>query len=157
MTAVVGEETWHPKLQRLLRYWRSIHPPGGLPGRQHLDPMAIVDLLPGLWLLDVQRAPFRLRYRLVGTRIVESIGREVTGEWLDEAHPHVATEVDFFARYRRVVETGVPNRRRGAAKLWAHADYREVENAIFPLASDGRSVDMLMVLTVLYRADGSSE
>jgi hypothetical protein len=147
---------WHPKLRRLLQYWRSIHPPAGLPGRQHLDPLAISDLLPGIWLLDVQRAPFRLRYRLVGTRIVEAVGRELTGQWLDEAHPHILKDPNYPSRFQEVVETGVPSRRRGAARLWRHEDYREIENAIFPLATDGHNVDVLMVLTVLYRSDGKA-
>lgn len=148
--------TWHPRLQRLLAYWESIHPPGRLPGRQHLDPIAIRDLVPGLWLVDVQRAPFRLRYRLVGTQIVDAIGREVTGQWLDEAHPHIRAHPHFLERYARVAATGIPSRRRGAARLWRHEDYREVENLILPLASDGTTIDILMVLTVLYRRDGTA-
>jgi hypothetical protein len=131
-------QAWHPKLQRLLQYWKSIHPPQGLPGRQHLDPLAIADLLAGIWLLDVQREPFRLRYRLAGTRIVEAIGREVTGQWLDEAHPHLAGKPEYLERFREVAETGVPSRRRGPARLWRHEDYREIENTVFPLATDGQ-------------------
>jgi hypothetical protein len=149
-------QTWHPKLQRILAYWQQIHPPQGLPGRRHVDPIAIADVLPGVWLLDVQREPFRLRYRLVGTRIVEAIGREVTGQWLDEAHPHLANDSVYIGRYRKVVETAEPSRRRGTAKIWLHDDYREIENVVLPLASDGKNVDMLMVLTVLHRHDGTS-
>jgi hypothetical protein len=149
-------DEWHPKLQRLFRYWQSIHPPHGLPGRQHLDPIALGDLLPGMWLLDVQREPFRLRYRLVGTRIVEAIGHETTGQWLDEAHPHVIRKPDYFDRYRGVIATKAPSRRRGPARLWTNQDYREIENVVLPLATDGTSVDVLAVLTVMYRLDGTS-
>ena len=148
---------WHPKLQRMYRYWESRRPgPGLLPGRQHIDPLDIPDLLPGIWLLDVQHEPFRLRYRLVGTRIVEAIGREVTGRWLDEAHPHLAPHSGYVQRYRTVVETRFPSRRRGKAMLWQHEDYREIENTIYPLATDGTKVDLLLILTVVYRTDGSS-
>ena len=39
---------WHPRVARLYRYWLSIHPPGGgLPGRQHFDPVDVPELLPG--------------------------------------------------------------------------------------------------------------
>lgn len=44
-----------------------------------------------------------------------------------------------------------PSRRRGIAQLWIHADYREIENLILPLASDGTNVDILMVSTKLFR------
>jgi len=149
---------WHPNLRKMLAYWRSIHPPVGLPGRRHLDALAIPkELLPGVWLLDVQREPFRLRYRLVGTEIIQAIGREVTGQWLDEAHPHITDDADFFARYRRSIETGEPSQRRGRARLWINRDYREVENIILPLASDGRTVDMLLLYTYLHRAGLETE
>jgi hypothetical protein len=149
---------WHPKLQRMYRYWQQVRPaPDLLPGRKHIDPLDIPELLPGIWLLDVQREPFRLRYRLVGTRIVEAIGREVTGQWIDEAHPHVLNIPNYADRYRAIVTSGVPSRRRGQALLWQHEDYREIENMVYPLASDGRTVDVLLVLTVLYGLDGTTE
>lgn len=149
-------ENWHPKLQRLFRYWESICPAQTLPGRQHFDPLAVADLLPGIWLLDVQPEPFRLRYRLVGTRIVEAIGQETTGLWMDEAHPHLLAHKHYFDRYQEVVGTRIPSRRRGPARMWTHHDYREIENVILPLASDGTTVDVLLVMTVMYRLDGTS-
>lgn len=148
--------SWHPKLQRVFRYWESIHPAHGLPGRQHVDPLALADLLPGIWLLDVQREPFRLRYRLVGTRVVEAIGQETTGRWLDEAHPHLLEYPQYFDRFQEVVATKIPNRRRGPARMWSHQDFREIENVILPLANDGTNVDVLLLITVMYRLDGTS-
>jgi hypothetical protein len=148
---------WHPRLQALYRYWCRIHPAEGkLPGRQHLDPADIPEYLPQLWLLDVQREPIRLRYRLVGTRIVEMAGRELTGLWLDEVHPHVAQDARAFERFQRVVTTGRPDHRRGRPALFlAHqADFTEIENTFFPFARDGRTVDMIMVYSIFYRRDG---
>jgi hypothetical protein len=149
---------WHPKLQRMYRYWQQARPASDLlPGRQHIDPLDIPDLLPGVWLLDVQREPFRLQYRLVGTRVVEAVGREVTGQWVDEAHPHILAIPSYIDRYRAIAASGVPSRRRGQAQLWQHEDYREIENVIFPLATDGKVVDVLMVLTVMYWLDGTTD
>ncbi len=149
-------ELWHPKLHRIIAYWKDLHAGDRLPGRRDIDPSAIRDLLPGIWMLDVQRTPFRLRYRLVGTRMVEAIGREPTGQWVDEVHPHSASTEAFMVRYLRVVESRVPSRRRGTARLWSHNDYREIENVVLPLAADGVRVDTLLILTVLHRPDGSS-
>jgi hypothetical protein len=146
---------WHPRVARAYRYWLSIRPPAGLPGRQHFDPVDIPDLLPCIWLLDVQRQPFRLRYRLVGTSIVEANGREVTGQWLDEAHPHLRHDAEFFSRYRRAVEEARPEWRKGKPRIWAHRDFGEIENVLLPLARDGATVDILVAYTLLYRPDGS--
>ena len=128
-----------------------------LPARRHFDPLAIPDLLPGVWLLDVQQNPFRIRYRLVGTRVVDAIGREVTGMWVDEAHPHLVSDQDFFSRYRTVAETKTPSRRRGRAKAWLLEDYRQIENLAVPLAADGTTVDMIGVITVFHYPDGTSD
>jgi PAS domain-containing protein len=148
---------WHRRTLRLYHYWLSIRPPeGGTPRRRAFDPVAVPDLLPGIWLLDVQREPFRLRYRLAGTGIVEAIGREVTGQWLDEAHPHIRGNTQFFDRYRKVVETGVPSWRKGKPSLWTNCDFGTIENLLVPLAMAGRTVDILCVHTVLYRPDGTA-
>jgi hypothetical protein len=150
--------SWHPKIRCVHEYWLRIHPgTGNLPGRQHFDPLAVRPLLPNLWMLDVQRDPLRFRYRLAGTRIVEAAGVEPTGEWLDDAHPNVRRHPEYLDRYRAVVREGKPRWRRGRARLWTNRDYREIENVILPFSADGAQVDLLVMLTVLYRPDGSSE
>jgi len=152
---VAPEIPWGSGVRRAYEYWLGQRPGGGLPGRQHIDPTDIPFLLRGLWLIDVAREPFRFRYRLVGTRIVEAMGRDPTGLWLEEAHPHASSVPGFFLRYERVAQTGIPSRRRGTALLWSHRDYREIENILLPLAADGKTVDMIMVYTSVYRVDGS--
>jgi hypothetical protein len=141
-----------PDIAEIYDYWCEAAPDRRLPGRQHIDPTTLpARLLPSIWLLDVQREPFRLRYRLVGTAIVEAMRADPTGKFLDDAHPHVKQRAEFFERYERVVRTGIPSRRRGIAQLWIHADYREIENLILPLASDGTNIDIIMVSTKLFR------
>ncbi|MBV8170246.1 MAG: PAS domain-containing protein, partial [Alphaproteobacteria bacterium] len=73
----------HHSARTLFTYWQSIHSPEGLPGRQHFDPRCVVPLLPNLVLVDVHRAPFRFRYRLLGTRVDAAHGKPLTGKWLD--------------------------------------------------------------------------
>ncbi|HZB91088.1 MAG TPA: PAS domain-containing protein [Stellaceae bacterium] len=148
---------WNPRLRRLYDYWRAIRPAGGLlPGRRHFDPIDVPELLPGIWLLDVHREPFRLRYRLAGTGIVAAIGHEVTGLWLDEAHPGIMENRTFVERYRHVVERGLPDRRKGKPRLWVHRDFDQIENLLLPLAQDGRRVDMICAYSLLFRPNGST-
>lgn len=146
----VVQGQWHPKIRRVFEYWQSKHPRDSLPGRQHVDPLEIPDLLPTLWLLDVQPEPFRLRYRLLGTGVVAARGRDHTGQWLDEAHPEIKADPGHLDRYRAVVATKTPSWRRGKPRFWFHRDYGLIENLVLPLASDGRQVDMLMILTIMY-------
>ncbi len=147
----ISRPRWHPNITRLYDYWRSIHPPGGgLPGRQHLDPMHIPELLPSVWLLDVQREPFRLRYRLVGTRIEEVRGQKLTGTWLDDTSPEIVNFEAYYRRYRGVVESRQPNWRRGRSQMQHLRDIEELENILLPLATDGNGVDMLLCKTIYY-------
>jgi hypothetical protein len=148
---------WHPRAKRLYRYWRSIHPrPGLLPGRQHFDPVAVPELLPGISLLDVTHDPFRLRYRLCGTAVVGVIGREVTGRWLDEAHSDRDATADYIARCRQLVREAAPSWSKAPPRLWRQSDVALVESLLLPLARDGRTVDMLCAYGVPYHPDGSA-
>ncbi|HYB11754.1 MAG TPA: PAS domain-containing protein [Alphaproteobacteria bacterium] len=148
---------WHSNLHALYRYWGSIHRPVGLPSRQDIDPTAIPALLPRIWILDVQPEPFRLRHRLVGTRIVELVGEDFTGRWADEAHPHLAIDPSPLRHFRGVAKSGVPTRRRGKPQIFLknRAEFAEVETAIFPLAGDGKIVDALLCCTIFYRRNGA--
>lgn len=86
MIATLDIQLWHPKVRALFEYWRSIHPgPGKLPGRAAFEPLAIVSLLPHIMLIDVVGQPPRFRYRLIGTRMVDALAGDFTGQWLDEA------------------------------------------------------------------------
>jgi hypothetical protein len=147
----------HARIHRVYAYWKSIHPVSGLPGRQHIEPMALGDLLPGIWLVDVSQDPFRLRYRLVGTGVVEAMGRDTTGQWLDEAHPHLVNDDVYWQRSRDIVASKVPSWRRGPPHLWKHETYSIVENLIMPLAADGTNVDMLCILSVFYARSGEGK
>ena len=136
----------HADMVRLFDYWRALATDGTLPGRRHFDPLAIPDLLPRLWLLDVQREPFRLRYRLCGTKLVEALGQDPTGRWLDEVH-RSARDPRYIARYRQMADEGVATWRRGSGNFQHDKSWIILENLIVPLASDGRTVDVLVALT----------
>jgi hypothetical protein len=145
---------WHPLARQFYDYWRSVAPSGRLPGRRHVAAEALAPWWPRVYLLDVFRDPLRYRYRLCGTELVRSIGREVTGAWLDEVHPQFLANPLSRDRFRLMAETGRPTWRRGPP-LWArHPDHRIIESCIVPLAADGQRVDKLLALSVLFDAKG---
>jgi hypothetical protein len=144
---------WHPLVRRFYDYWLSVAPPGRLPGRQHIAPEDIVTLLPRLWMLDVFRDPLRFRYRLVGTEIVRSVQRELTGQWLDEAQPESVSNPTLSNRYRFIVEAGRPTWRHGPTLWNRDPHHRSIENCLAPLATDGETVDKILAVTVLFDAN----
>lgn len=143
-------EECHPKVRAIHDYWRSKHPTGGgLPGRQHIDPIDIPQLLPNIWLIDVKRNPYRFRFRLVGTLVVDYAGEDNTGKWFDERLPDFDPSV-----FIDVVESGRPSWARGRSKMRPEKDYYELERVRLPLASDGVTVDMILSLTVFFDSQG---
>ncbi len=139
------------RVQQLYRYWLDIHPAGGaLPGRRHLDPTAIPSLLPFLWLADVERAPLRFRYRLLGTAHAHVFGRDYTGCWLDETHENFARS-PAYEQYLAAVEHGRAGYRRGHTLIMLPKEYRSIERLLLPLAQDGHQVDMLLAISLYQR------
>lgn len=109
--------------------------------------------MPRVWLLDVDRsAGLRFRYRLVGTREVETLQREVTGMWFDDVHPRLKEKPELLDRYRFMAEKGEPTYRCGFINF--NHKRERVENCMVPLAEDGRTVDLIAACSVIFRSDG---
>ncbi len=142
------------RVRRVFEYWRAIRPAEDrLPGRQHLDPGDLAEVLRWLWLVDVQREPLRFRYRLIGTGHREVLGVDLTGKWIDDAFAHfprMPGYADFVAALG-----GEVRHRRGAPEIPVGEKYVARERLLLPLARDGATVDMLLGVSVYTRADGT--
>jgi len=137
----------HEDIKELYEHWLGLAPGGGLPGRQHFDPVLIPSLLPNIWLIDVHREPLRFWLRLAGSRIEEFAGKTIAGSWMAERlSGHELSRVT--GALEQVVETKRPNWRRGKPRISWEKDYIEIERLYLPLASDGELVDMVLAMTV---------
>jgi hypothetical protein len=150
----MDRSSWNPKLAQFFDYWLSIKPRDGLPGRQHFDPLHIPLLMPRVWMLDVLRDPLRYRYRLAGTKEVETLQREVTGQMFADVHPHLPEDSPAFERFNETVVSGAATYRKGAVVAVHDKAHQTVENCFVPLARDGKTVDILVACSVLYSLDG---
>jgi len=139
----------HPRFKRLGDYLAAKAPPGKLPGRQHIDPIELGDLLPHLMLVDVvpqgEGEP-RYRIRLIGTDLVAAHGSDPTGKFADEALSG-GQVTDIMLGYAEIVRSRQPQFRSGkvASPGREHIPYRRFA---FPLARDGENVDMLIFVFV---------
>lgn len=140
----------HAAVNELHGYWRSLAPEGELPGRQHIDPVDIAPLLPNIWLLDVHREPLRFWRRLVGTRIEEYSGSNLTRGWVHDKLKEGKLS-DVHKSLTNVVENKVPDWRRGKPYISDHTKYPELERLYLPLASDSETVDMILAITIFFR------
>jgi len=115
-----------------------------MPGRNDIDPLNLPPhLLPHLELVDVSREPeIRLRWRLIGTHLTAATGRDATGKFFDEFYPGNDL-VTLSAPFIWIVENLKPLRWIGTSGF-AGKDWLSFESALYPLSSDGTTVDMIM-------------
>jgi hypothetical protein len=70
----------HNLIEQGLDYWDSKRAGRRMPSRRDIEPTEILDLLPYVVLVDVEREPLDFRYRLVGTAVAARFGHDRTGE-----------------------------------------------------------------------------
>ena len=142
------------RIRRLYDYWCSIRPGDDrLPGRQHLEPLDLPELLQWLLLLDVVGEPPRFRYRLVGTGQARVMGRELTGRWLDETYHDFCGKRDHAELV--AVAGGQVRYSCGAPEYRVERSHALLERLLLPLARDGVTVDMVLGIALYTREDGT--
>lgn len=126
-------------------YWRSKMRGSFLPARADIDPADIKPLLPDIILLNVEWEPFRCSVRLRGTR-AEQFRPKGTAKYLHEGATFDPGRRDNYVAEMKFVAT---NRRPAFARDWMTTRFgsvRDIFAGIWPLASDGELVDMLVVI-----------
>lgn len=141
-----------PKVAQIVRYWCSIKPEGGLPGRQHADPTDIPNLLHGVWLIDVRRDPLSFVFRLVGTSVVEYFGKDPTGQNLEDVFDNFEETV-AYKDFCDIAETGTLRWRRGTPALTHMPKFTRLERVYLPFARNGKDVDMIFCFSVFNTRD----
>ena len=133
------------KVRQLHAYWEQVRGPRLMPVRADIDPAAIKPLLPYIVIAEVFHDPLRVRYRLVGTAVVEHSRFDYTGKWLHEVdfgEPH-----DWIAIYEVFVREKRP--------LFGHSEIPFEDNVrppqpyefcMLPLSADGAAVTHMLSL-----------
>ncbi len=133
-----GIEQAKSSMLRRIHDWWIAHSHGDVPDRADWDPAEFKDLLPNILITDVETDPFRIRYRLVGTRVVDATGFNITGRYLDEmmpTEPEAPWEELYRLSYdRRRPVLGLSECTTTAGGLFAH------EYGLFPLRRGGRDI-----------------
>ncbi|MBT6139576.1 MAG: PAS domain-containing protein [Rhodospirillaceae bacterium] len=90
---VPPETDCHPNFRIFWDYWKSKFRGEQFPGRRDLDPLDIPLLLSSIVIVDVERDPYRFRYRLTGENISIIHGLKLTNNYVDELRPKLLSEV----------------------------------------------------------------
>jgi len=152
--ARIREEARDPRIITLLDYYLKIHPRNSIPSRADFDPFQVPAVMPNLTLMDVEREPYRFKYRVMGTSVSYNMEFEGTGKYLDELVPGVESQYPHLDRVR-VAEEEIPVHRLGQSSISFRSDFADLERVHLPLASDGKYVDMILSIFI-YFADNIS-
>lgn len=136
-------EVW--LIDDLFAYWDRKRAGRIGPPRAEIDPAEIKIHLPNVFMLDVLDGGADFRFRLIGTRIVDGLGRDSTGRKVSELYsdpPGAAAGLQ--AMFKLVVDRKAAVFARGRV-FWApEAGYRRFAGAGFPLSKDGVTVDVVL-------------
>ncbi len=110
---LVGIETlmgWanDQRLNDLYAFWQVSRGQNAYPAQSDLDLVAIPKLLPNLFIIDAE-GPRDFRYRYMGSKVDEIIGKAVTGQLFSDFRTGRTLEelIDFFRRMIERHEMGV--------------------------------------------------
>jgi hypothetical protein len=134
------------KVGGLQAYWRSLGGGvGRVPERRLVDPAAILPLLPNIMLVEIEAAPFRVRYRLTGTLVDSATGFNLTGHYLDEyLVPPIEGEIQrLIDSYQRMFRERRPE--IGVYTWTTPTRDMHVGFGLFPLLVDGTLAQAISV------------
>ncbi|MEK9967679.1 MAG: PAS domain-containing protein [Ferrovibrio sp.] len=142
------------RIAHLLGVWRAARPaPGRLPSRAAIDPLQLgPDILPYAALVDATHGGTRFRFRLVGSRLAEHAGLDLSGSYIEDLNPN-RDYVDYInGLYRLAIAERLP--------VYSETRYRAPSGRIgltrrltCPLGDDGVTVDKFVAVQVFETDD----
>lgn len=145
------EDLREPEFLQALVYWHIKRGSKPMPARADLSPADMVKVLPKVVLIDVLSQFPHFRYRVCGTNIVDWLKFDATGQTLDSVKPEKYRRM-LFATYMECIGARTPIAHR---IFWNSEEIpHRYKRLTMPLASDGRNVDMLLVISL---AEGFEE
>jgi hypothetical protein len=135
-----------PAVCTLFAYWDRIRAGRIAPSWSDIEPGEIRSLLPYLVVAEILDRPFDIRFRLVGTAVVETFGHDFMGKTLrslerDSGEPWTS----WFPFYRQFVERRGPC--FGQYKIPVSTSrFQVVDAAVLPLSDDGTTINRFIEL-----------
>jgi hypothetical protein len=131
----------------LYAYWEAKRRARSMPARADIDPADILWLLP--YLMIIERAADRFRYRLAGTAVAVALGQDPTGKFVGHYLATQENVAEVQAIFERVFTTARPAFATAEFILKSGAKVA-MSLLTLPLSDDGTAVNMT-VSTLIVR------
>lgn len=122
------------------QFWDAKRGDRLMPSWHDIDPAEMRPVLPNIFVVSIEHDPFRVFYRLVGTKAA-GFRHELTGRYLDEITEYPADiREELYGEYKMVCDQKRPTYSKDILETrFGHK--MTVYGSIFPLSSDGVTVD----------------
>jgi hypothetical protein len=143
-----------PQLTRAAAVWEAKRGPRTMPARADLGIRDLKFALPNLTFLDMVRngEQLRFRVRMMGSVMDEQVA-PITGRFIDEVvPPHFASK--WAAQWMPAIEGRRPRRAAGRVEF-AGRRWFVAESLYVPLADDGETPDILLVVAFYHAIDNA--
>ena len=132
----------------VLTWWSDrVEELGCLPARRDLKPEDLpAKALPNILLAEFIGSPDRVRFRLVGSTIVDFNQIDFTGRYLDEIYPSKKIYNFVVGLYQEIRAKRRPIWSVNAVKSPSTGQHFFVHRLMAPLASNGQDVDMVLAV-----------
>lgn len=149
------DDITHVSLRGFYAFWRSRAESGRVPDRDRFPVEDLGPWLGNIQIVEVVDGGRDFRHRLIGTRIVEAVGRDLTGRLVSECEYRTGTEV-MLRRYRESLERDGPTFRRGRV-FWArNMSWLRFESITVPMTVGGEAVAQLWTVIAYINDSGTA-
>lgn len=138
-----------PRIDAMWRHWLGVRNGRPMPARRAIDPTAIPQALPVLYMYDYIAETGRFFCRLAGEEIQLGSGVRGVKKYLDELFPP-EVGVGIQKRYRRVVDTPCLVYANGLMRTIVGL-VMPIERLVLPLSDDGVTANGLIGATIYKR------
>jgi hypothetical protein len=146
-----------PLINGLVAYWEAKRAGRIAPRRADIDPAELKPHLPFLLMFDVLEDGCDFRFRLVGTGIVQGMGRDSTGKRLTELYAdRPAARNTLTDGFRQVTIQKRPIFTRGRIFWVPDRLHRRFASVALPLSKDGVTVNIILAEMALAPKDVAS-
>jgi hypothetical protein len=147
-----AEQAQSEKVRTLFEYWQRLQRNGRPGPRIAFDPTEVPSLLSSLLLGDIEADPFRVFFRLVGTRVAAFSRLDFSGYYLDSLDYKGRDSIEWLDCYRHIhsTQTGVIGINH---VTWPDESPMDYEFAVLPLERDGDAAGSFIAIEAYDKLD----
>ncbi len=141
-------------LDDFVLYWNRKRAGRLAPRAAEMEPAELAGHGPSTVIVDVLDGGADFRYRFIGKRLVDTVGRDATGRRFSDLY---WSQPDALAQLRAVFSVPVEQKHlnyiRGRIFWLPNRDYRKFTAALVPLSEDGFTVSAVFAEVFIFPAE----